>query len=684
MKSICAFLIAVTLLNHGFSDEGMWPLNQIPQKQIYERYGESLDEKWATHVQLSCLRVSFGGSASFISPNGLVMTNHHVGSKAIYDFSTKKNDLIKEGFYAESLGSELKCPNAYMDQLIEIRDVTEEVNAQVAAEMSIQEREEARKGAIAKIKETAQEKTDLQPEVVTLYQGARYHLYLYKRFTDIRLVMAPEESIAFFGGDIENFEFPSHDLDVAFFRIYENGQPLKNKDYFRWSASGPKLGEPLFVLGHPGRTERLFTKDHLYFYRDYAFPFLLEFIQGRLQCLDSFAEKSNENTRVAAQDKSRYGNALKAYSALAKGLNEETIIPNKSKSEAIILSKLSEEEQKPWKELSSSLEHAKSYFAEHFYLEGKASNFSKMFTFARHLLRLAEERSKPNELRLKEYIDSELPTLELSLLSVEPIYIEFERELLTHGLNRFVDVFGESHPATEAALAGKSVEDTVDALINGTRLFDLGYRAELLQNPKAVASSDDSLICLARSLDPFARELREKMTYGLDASKTENYAKITRVLFKHFGESMYPDATFTLRLSVGKMMGYHEETGYVSPTTTLGEAYHKAIKNHHQAPYALPTSWQTKQGFINEDTPFNFASTHDIIGGNSGSPVINAQCEVVGLIFDGNMQSLTWDFEFDQKQGRAVSVHSEAILHALEHIYNAEALANEIRSCQNR
>ena len=684
MKSIFAFLIAVTVIIQGFSDEGMWPLNQIPQKQIYESYGESLDEEWATHAQLSCLRVSFGGSASFVSPSGLVMTNHHVGSKAIYDFSTEENDLIKEGFYAENLEAELKCPNAYMDQLISIRDVTEEVNSQITSELSLEEREEARKGAIAKIKENAHIETDLQPEIVTLYQGARYHLYLYKRFTDIRLVMAPEESIAFFGGDKENFEFPSHDLDVAFFRIYENGQPLQNKDYFRWSVSGPKLGEPLFVLGHPGRTERLFTKDHLYFYRDYAFPFLLEFIQGRIQCLDSFAKKSEESTRVAAQDKSRYSNALKAYSALAKGLNGEMIIPNKSESEATILSKLSEEEQRPWKDLSDSLEHAKSYFAEHFYLEGRASNFSKMFTFARHLLRYAEERSKPNELRLKEYIDSELPTLELSLLTVEPIYIDFERELLSHGLSRFVEILGENHPATQAALEGKSVEDKVDELINGTRLFDLGYRRELFQNPESLVSCNDSLICLARSLDPFARELREKMTYGLDASKSENYAKIAGILFEHFGESMYPDATFTLRLSVGEMMGYHEETGYISPSTTLGEAYHKAIKNHHQAPYALPTSWQTRQGFVNEDTPFNFASTHDIIGGNSGSPVINAQREIVGLIFDGNMQSLTWDFEFDQKQGRAVSVHSEAILHALERIYNAEALANEIRSCQNQ
>lgn len=684
MKSTFAFLIAVTSISHGFSDEGMWPLNQIPQKQIYESYGKSLDETWVIHAQLSCLRVSFGGSASFVSPNGLVMTNHHVGSKAIYDFSTEETDLMKEGFYAKSLDQELKCPNAYMDQLIAIRDVTAEINAQIITGMSLEEREAARKGVIAKIKENAHIETDLQPEVVTLYQGARYHLYLYKRFTDIRLVMAPEESIAFFGGDIENFEFPSHDLDVAFFRIYENGQPLQNKDYFRWSASGPNLGEPLFVLGHPGRTERLFTKDHLCFHWDYVLPFLLEFIQGKIQCLNSFAEKSDENTRIAAQDKSLYSNALKAYSALAEGLNEETIIPNKSESEATILSKLSEEEQRPWKELSSSLGHAKKYFAEHFYLEGRASNFSKMFIWARHLLRLAEERSKPNELRLKEYIDSELPTLELSLLTVEPVYIEFERELLAYGLNQFVATLGENHPATQAALAGKSVEDKVGELINGTRLFELEYRAELLRNPDTLENSDDSMIRLALSLDPFARELREKMAYGLDASKSENYAKIVQILFEYFGRSMYPDATFTLRLSVGEMKGYPEETGYIFPTTTLGEAYHKAIKNHHQAPYTLPTSWQTRQDFVNEDTLFNFASTHDIIGGNSGSPVINSQCEIVGLIFDGNMQSLTWDFEFDQRQGRAVSVHSEAILHVLEHIYNAEALASEIRSSQNR
>ena len=679
MKKIASILCALSLAGSTLADEGMWPLNQLPKQQIYEQYGVQLKEEWIDHVQQSCLRVSFGGSASFVSPHGLIMTNHHVGSKAIYDFSTEEHDLMKEGFYARSLDQELKCPNMYVDQLVGIRDVTAEINGKLTAEMPVAEREEARKAAMAAIKEEAQKESGLQPEIVTLYQGARYHLYLYKRYSDVRLVMAPEARIAFFGGEIENFEFPSHDLDVTFFRVYENDEPLQTKHFLSWSSAGPQLEEALFVLGHPGRTERIFTAAHLTFYRDHAYPLLFQFINERLACFDRFGKQSEENARIASQDQHRYANAHKAYTGLAKGLQGESIIPNKQKFEASFLPTLSEEERQPWQDIAASLEEAKSYYVDHYVLEGTASNYSKMFTWARHLVRLAEEKTKPNEERLKEYIESELPTLEIALLSTEPVYLDFERDLLTDGLDRFQRVLGQDHPAVQAVLAGKSVEEKVDELMTGTQLADLAYRQELYQNPAAVQNSQDPLIVFAKTLDPYSRELREKMDHGLMAVRNESYTKIVRLLFDRYGEAMYPDATFTLRLSIGSMIGYQQQDRYVNPTTTFGEAFYKARVHDNQEPYELPMSWREKQGVINESTPFNFVSTNDIIGGNSGSPVINAEGEVVGLIFDGNAQAATWDFEFDQEQGRAVSVHSVAILHALEHIYEAEALIAEIR-----
>ncbi|MCB1109434.1 MAG: S46 family peptidase [Chlamydiia bacterium] len=662
-----------------FAEEGMWPLNLVPQEKINVEYNIEIDDAWLNRAQLSCLRVSAGGSASLVSSQGLVMTNHHVASRAIYDCSSEEKDLMKEGFYAQSFEDELKCPNLYMDQLIAIQNVTDQVNRGITADMSLEEKEKLRKKNMAKIKEAAKQDTALQPEIVKLYQGALYHLYYYKRFNDIRLVMAPESHIASFGGEIENFEFPRHCLDVTFFRIYENGKPLNNQEYFRWSLSGPQFREPLFVLGHPGRTERLFTKDHLIFYRDHAYPIFMDFLKGKLRCFNRFALQGDEEARIADQDKHRFSNALKAYAALEKGLNEQTIISEKGKSELLLLATLNEKEQQPWTSLALALNEAKDYYTEHFYLEGTAAtNLSKLYTWARHFVRLSEEIAKPNELRLKEYIDSELPTLELSLLSEEPLYLEYERELFIDGLERMKKGLGADHPAMQAALAGKTPQDCVNEIFRNSRLFDLETRREWVEHPESVKTSTDPLILFAKALDPYARTVREKMTQGLDAAKDEHYAKISHLLFDRFGETMYPDATFTLRLSIGELMGYPEQRTFIHPLSTIREAYRKANDHHHQDPFMLPPSWVEKEGVVDQNTPFNFVSTHDIIGGNSGSPMINAKQEIVGLIFDGNVHSLTWDFEFNQNQGRAVSVHSSVIIHALNEIYGADRLVKEL------
>ena len=678
MKLISLFFSVLLLHTTTFSDEGMWPLDSLPRESIQEKYGVFLNNDWVEHVQKSSLRVSIGGSASFVSPQGLILTNHHVASKAIFDLSNEKRNLMKEGFYTSSNDKELKCPNLYVDQLMSIQDVTEEITSNLSPEMTTTEMENARKEAIASIKGRVQEKTGLQPEIIPLYLGARYHLYLYKRYSDIRLVMCPEEPIANFGGDIENFEFPRHCLDATFFRVYEDDKPLHSKHYLKWSQGGPKLGEALFVLGHPGGTDRILTSDHLSFYRDISYPLILQYIEERITCFKKFGEKSEENRRIAAQNEMMFNNSLKVYKGLIKGLHSETIIPNKKKFESDLFNEISPTQQKPWEAMRLVLNETKPYYTDYFFLEGFGSRFSKLYGWAKHLIRVAEEQDKPNGKRLKEYTDSELPTLKISVLTTEPIYLEYEKALLIDGLNRFKRNLGKDHPAVQTALEGKSVEELVEVIIEKTQLTHLPYRQKLFENREEVQNCTDPLIHLVKAIEPYAREIRERFDDHYTAIQTDSYAKITHLLFEKLGKALYPDATFSLRLSVGSMIGYEEERGYVDPISTLDGVFEKAKAHSNQSPYSLPVSWRENQDLLNSKTPFNFVSTNDITGGNSGSPIINAQGEIVGLIFDGNRYTFTWDFAFDKRQGRAVSIHSGMIRHVLKHIYHADALLNEL------
>ena len=652
-----------------FADEGMWPLNQTPYEAIEKSYGVQLREEWLDHAQKSCLRVSSGGSASFVSPNGLILTNHHVGRKAIYDVSEDENDLIQSGFVAESLGEELSCPNLYVDQLMEVKDVTEEVMSALTDAMTLEERAQVQKKTFAEIKESAQEATGLQPEIVTLYQGARFHLYLYKRYTDVRLVMAPEDAAAGFGGDVENFEYPRHCLDMAFFRVYDDGKPLSSEHYFTWSPEGPTLGEALFIFGHPGRTERIFTSSHLKFYRDKFYPLVIQLLEKKLACIDTFSQKGVEESRVATQGKAGYENALKVYRARLKGLKQDGIIEKKEKGEEGLLF-----EGSPWAELDVAFKEASDFIETHFFLEGSGSYLCKLFQWAKYLVRYHTEKEKSNQERLKEYTDAELPTLKLHLLSKEPLNLEYEKAMMIDSLTQIVDSLGENHPAVKIALDGRSPQEQAELWIQETTLDDLKVRKCLFEDSQAFADSKDPLILLAQALDPLARTVREKNEHQFEEVKKKCYREIVHQLFETYGETLYPDATFTLRLSYGKMIGYDD----IAPTTNLGGLFAKGESHEWQPPYSLPERWKEKRDFLNETVPYNFISTHDIIGGNSGSPVINAQGEIVGLVFDGNVHSMNWCFDFDETRGRAVSVHSSAILHTLEKIYHASSLVNEL------
>lgn len=679
MKPTKAFVLALMLLSSSYGEEGMWPYNMIPKQQIQEKYGVTLDEDWIQKAQKASLRMSAGGSASFVSKKGLVMTNHHVGAESLYNLSTADQDFIEKGFYAKSYEEELKCPNLYVDQLISIQDVTQEVNQNIGQGMNTADREKMRKAAIASIKKKAEETTHLQPEVVMLYQGARYHLYLYKRYSDVRLVMAPEKSIASLGGDTDNFEYPRYNLDMCFFRVYENNQPLNTSDYFKWSKSGPKEGEVLFVSGNPGRTERMYTSDHLRYLKDFRIPMVLDFLNEKKGVLESFSKKSKENKRIALKDYSSVMNARKVYMGIRMGFQDLPIIPNKEKYELGLYKSVDSPEYAPWSDLKEVLDKARVLMPSFFVLEGAASNYCKMYVWARDLVRYQAERLKPNEVRLKEYVETELPALELDLLSEEPVYLELEKAYLISSFERLKRTLGENHPSVKIALAGETPAGRAEELIKNTKLMDVKVRQQLYTHPEEIVSSQDALLVLARMLDDSARSVRSKYEDEIESVVKESYTKIAKIIFDKYGESVYPDATFTLRLSMGKMEGYKVKKEYITPTTTIGGAYLHAKEHHFVEPFALPPSWIAKEGSIHKDTPFNFVSTNDIIGGNSGSPVINAKSEIVGLIFDGNKYSLIWDQQYDEVQGRAISVHSQGMLEALKSIYQAERLLQEIQ-----
>lgn len=672
---LCVLLGSFTLA----ADEGMWPLNMLPKEQIEKKYGVTLDEAWVESVQKSCLRISLGGSGSFVSPSGLMVTNHHVGSKAIYHLSSEKQDLLKEGFYAASLEKERKCPNLFVDQLVSIEDVTSTIQQALSQEMTTCEREKARKTAITALCKKVQESTKLQPQVVSLYQGARYHLYLYKRYSDVRLVMAPEKAIAFFGGDEENFEFPRHCLDVCFFRVYENGQPLKTNHYFRWSRSGPGLQEPLFVAGHPGKTERLLTSSHLAFLRDYKVPFIVQLIEERIACLTRFQEISQEHKRRANQDMFSYQNMHKVYKAYFQGLKNGPIVQNKKAFEAIAFQ---EDSNLPLLQLQAGFEALKSYHAEFQLLEGVASRYCKSYGWAKHLVRVAEERPKPNEKRLREYSDSELAALELALFSEEPVYDNLEKLYLVDSLQRAVTLLGKEHQLVKLLLGSRSIEEQATFLINTTKLGDLAFRKRLYAHPEEIATCQDPLILLAKAIDPLARAMREKYENEHEGLEKESYDKVMQAMFAQRKETLCPDATFTLRLSIGQMLGYQEGQKTIEPVTTFQSAFASAFSHNSQVPFDLPEQWVQKQPLVNPKTPFNFVSTNDLIGGNSGSPIFNKNRELVGIVFDGNVQTLLWNYAYDDTQARAISVHSQAILESLSSIYNAKGLVNELQGIE--
>jgi hypothetical protein len=685
ISSVFIALLATSSFTGVRADEGMWTFNNVPRAEIKKKYGFDVTDAWLKKVQLASVRFNSGGSGSFVSADGLVLTNHHIASDVLQKISTAEHDYNKDGFYARTRDQEVKAPDLELNQLISIEDVTERVTSAVKPGASPAEANAARRAAIADIEKESTEKTSLRSDVVTLYQGGQYNLYRYKKYTDVRLVFAPEFAIAFFGGDPDNFMFPRYDLDMALFRVYENGKPLKVEHYFKWAKNGAKEGDLVFVPGNPGSTARLNTVAHLEYLRDNGLPFVVKLLEREHALLERYRAQGDEQARRAQEDFFSIENSLKALRGELEGLRDNTLITKKAKAEDALRRTVAADPKKQkdygdaWDNIAKGRAGLKSYYRQYSLIGSGAGFNSELFAKARAIVRLTAENPKPNAERLPEYTDARRASLELSLYSPAPIFDDLEKVKLADSLALMRDELSAEEPAVKTALAGKTPEARAAELIDGTKLKDVAYRKQLVAGGlKAVEESSDPMIVLARSVDGEARALRKRYETEVQASERANYAKVSRALFDVEGTKLYPDATFTLRLSYGAVKGYSENGKRVAPFTTFEGLYKRAAEHGNKFPFELPLRWIEKKVALNLTTPYNFASTNDIIGGNSGSPVINQNAELVGLIFDGNIQSLVGNFVYDETQNRAVSVDSRAMIEALRKLYGATEAANEL------
>lgn len=669
---IAGWIVASALSSHA--DEGMWLFTNPPMRQVQEKYGFEITQEWLDHLQKASVRFGNGGSGSFVSAEGLILTNHHVGAGMVEKLSTAERDLLKEGFVAGSLEAELRCPDLELNVLVSVEDVTERVNAVITPDQTSEEAAAARRAVIAEIEKASQDQTGLRSDVVTLFQGGEYHLYRYHRYTDVRLVMAPDARAAAFGGDADNFEYPRYCLDFTFFRAYEDGKPAKTPHFLHWNAEGAEDGELVFTSGHPGRTNRATTLAQLEDFRDHGFPYRLEQIFRNETVLQAWAARDVENARRAERSIVGTQNGRKATVARLDGLLDADFMQRKAAVEA----KLREIADEAFEAIVEAEKSTEEIAVRLRMLEGGDGFGSGLFWIARDLLRAGDEAEKPDGERLAEYQESGRVSFELGLFSDEPVYKDFETVKMANALTFMCAKLSATDPLVVKVLAGKSPQERAAELIRGTQVDDVAVRRALYEGgKKAVAESEDPMILVAKWVDAESRVLRTKAEAAAERI-SQAHAKIAAVRFQMEGDSTYPDATFSLRLSVGVVKGYMEDGAAVPFETTYAGMAARNKSQGSVVPFDLSDEWKKRSEALDDSVPLNFVSTNDITGGNSGSPVVNRKGELVGLIFDSNSHGLVSDFAYTEERGRAVSVHSEGILEALRKIYRADRVLAEL------
>ena len=663
------------------SDEGMWLLNDPPRQNLQGRYGFDLTDAWLERAMKASVRLNSGGSGGFVSADGLLVTNHHVAADSLQKLSGKGKDLYQSGFYAKDRAGELKCPDLEINVLQSIEDVTGRVNAAVK---DAKDAAAARRAVLSEIEKESLTKTGLRSDVVTLYQGGAYHLYRYKKYTDVRLVFAPEHHIAGFGGDVDNFEYPRHGLDVAFFRAYENDKPVPCEHFFRWSETGPAENDLVFVTGHPGTTNRLETLAKLHHRRDVTLPYTLNRLRNLEAALTQYGDKGPEQRRQAGTALHSAANSRKAFAGQLQGLLDPKILEQKDRQERQLqgtqpaeVAPRSKDPLTPWQAIEAIQKAYRTFEREHALYETGHAFTSDLFTTARHCVRLADELPKKSPDRLREYRDSNLDSLKFGLFSPAPVYKDLERAKLQASLTFLAETLGGDHKLTRLALGDKNPAQRANELVEST-LYDPETRKRLVNEPKLIADSKDPMIRLARAVDGEARALRKRFETEVEEPERQAYAEIAKIRFATFGKSVAPDATFTLRLAFGVVKGYEVDGEKLPFHTTFGSAFERAAAMNNREPFELPERWVKGKDKLDLATPFNFVSTADTIGGNSGSPVLNRAGELVGINFDRNRHGLVRNFVYTEEQARHIAVHSRAVLAALRKLYAADALASEL------
>jgi len=670
----------------GKYDTGkMWTFDYPPKTYFKEEYNFSPSDEWLDNVRMSALRFANYCSASFVSSDGLVMTNHHCGRESVAEVTKKGEDLFDNGFYAKTLADERPVPGLYVDQLVMIKDVTSEIQAAIDSGKTPEEKVADEKKAISEIEKTEGDSTKLRMQVVKFFNGGKYSLYGYKRYTDVRLVFSPEASLGYFGGDYDNFTYPRYDLDCNFFRVYENGKPLKTEHYFHWSPEGAEPGEPVFVVGNPGHTDRLKTVAQLEYMRDIQYPRTLDLLNDLIAVYSKVIEEHPDRKAELQNRLFGFSNSQKAYEGMLKGLRDPILMQKKIDFEKNFRDaveanpKLNSQYGGLWDKIAATQTELRKVSDQFFALSINPFLSSKYFIIAQNVVKLAEQLKLPEDKRLEQYKGTELDSTIADLIPAE-FDKDMDREMLKYQVDRMIRYLGTADETVKEMTAGRRGYEAVDYMLGNSILTSIDKLKDAIKKDSSgILNSQDPFIYFIVNSKAKKDELQKKVA-SITSDETTYSNELGKALFDVYGTSIPPDATFTLRISDGVVKGYPYNGTIAPPYTTFYGLYNRYYSFDKKYPYDLPKEWQNPPADFKLETPMDFVATNDIIGGNSGSPVINEKAQIVGLAFDGNIESLPGNFIFTTETNRTVAVHSAGMMEAIKDLYKATRLSDELKT----